>query len=304
MGFRPKTFIPVPAGLRPGFDHADVYLGTRGDSRLYVAHTGADRVDVIDCVSNTYLRALPDHPGVAGVLIDSEHDVLLTSDRGSDRVSGYRCSDESLIGRVDVGPKPNGIAYDPMRRHAFTFNLGDPIGENCTASVVSLGDMQVIETIPLPGRPRWAVYDAARDRMYANIREPAQIVGIAADGLRIVAVFDVPSAGPHGLALVGDRLFCAADDGKLVVLDCDDGRVIGCADLPGEPDVIMHDAESGRLFIAVGDPGVVAVVDIATLHVIETVETEGRAHTIAWNAANNTLYAFLPVRRGVLVLAE
>ncbi len=304
MGFRPKSFIPVPAGPHPGFDHADVYSGTRGESRLYVAHTGANRVDVIDCVSNTYLRALPDHPGVAGVLIDSEHDVLLTSDRGSDRVGGYRCSDESPIGRVDVGPRPNGIAYDPMRRHVFTFNLGDPIGENCTASVVSLGDMRVIETIPLPGRPRWAAYDAERDRVYANIREPAQIVVIDASSRQIVAAFDVPCAGPHGLALVGDRLFCAADDGKLPVLDRDDGRVIGCADLPGEPDVIMHDAESGRLFVAVGDQGVVVVVDDATLGVIETVETEGRAHTIAWNSDNKTLYAFLPVRGGVLVLAE
>lgn len=304
MPFRATGFVPVPAGARPGFDHADVYTGEKAESRLYVAHTGADRVDVIDCDSNAYLRALPDHPGVAGVLVDSERDLLLTSDRGCARISAYRCSDEALIGRVDVGPRPNGIAYDFTRRNVFAFNLGEPIGENCSASVVSLGDMKVIETIPLPGRPRWALYDAERDRVYANIREPAQIVVIAADRLRIVAVFDVPSAGPHGLALVGNRLFCAADAGKLVALNRDDGQVIVCADLPGEPDVIMHAAESGRLFIAVGDPGVVVVVDEATLRVTETVETEGRAHTIAWNAANRTLYAFLPVRCGSLVLTE
>jgi hypothetical protein len=37
-------FVPLPPGKAAGFDHADVYLP---DRRLYVAHTGADRVDVI-----------------------------------------------------------------------------------------------------------------------------------------------------------------------------------------------------------------------------------------------------------------
>lgn len=302
--FRATGFITVPAGARPGFDHADAYSGPNGESRLYVAHTGADRVDVVDCVSNTYLGELPDHPGVAGVLIDSEQDLLITSDRGCARISAYRCSDESMLGRVEVGPRPNGIAYDASRRNVFAFNLGEPIGEDCSASVVSLNDMGVIETIQLPGRPRWAVYDTQRDRVYANIREPAQIVVIDADRLSIIASLDVPSAGPHGLALVCDRLFCAADAGRLLELDRETGRVIGTAELPGEPDVIMRDAESGRLFVAVGDPGVVVVVNEVNLRIIETVETEGRAHTICWNAANKTLYAFLPVTNRVMVLAE
>ena len=41
-------FIPIPPGPKPGFDHADVYRDGSGARRLYVAHTGADRVDVID----------------------------------------------------------------------------------------------------------------------------------------------------------------------------------------------------------------------------------------------------------------
>jgi DNA-binding beta-propeller fold protein YncE len=164
--------------------------------------------------------------------------------------------------------------------------------------------MSVIGTIPLPGRPRWAVYCADSDRVYANIREPAQVVVIDAGRLSIVATFNIPFAGPHGLALVGGRLFCAADAGKLVALHRDDGHLIGSAGLPGEPDVIMHDSESARLFIAVGDPGSVVVVDDAALRVVDTVETEAGAHTIAWNAANRTLYAFLPVTNRVMTLAE
>jgi len=60
-------FIPFPAADRPGFDHADIHRPTR---RMFVAHTGGDRVDVIDCRSLTFLRSIHNLPGVAGVLID------------------------------------------------------------------------------------------------------------------------------------------------------------------------------------------------------------------------------------------
>ena len=85
------AFIPLPPGKQPGFDHADLYRGQSPEaSRLYVAHTGADRIDIIDCPTNSYLGFLADVPGVAGVLIDSEQDFLFSSDRGCARASIYR----------------------------------------------------------------------------------------------------------------------------------------------------------------------------------------------------------------------
>ncbi len=304
MPFSSRGFIPIPPGPNPGFDHADVFRASPGASRLYVAHTGADRVEVIDCATNTYLRAMEDLAGVAGVLIDQEQHLILTSDRACGRVSVFSALDESLMGRVEVGPRPNGIAYDPMRRHLFSFNLGEPIGTECTSSVVALDEMAAIATIPLPGRPRWAVYDGSTDRVYANIREPAQVVVLSAGELRIVAAYEVPSRGPHGLALVGDRLFCAADGGELVALHRDTGEVLGSVELAGEPDVIMTDEQEPRLFVAVGMPGVVEVIDQSSLTKGESISTEGGAHTIAWDPDGRVLYAFLPNKSGALAFAD
>src|SRR2546423_545057 len=80
---------------------------------------------------------------VAGVLVDEEHDLLFSSDRGAGRVSIFRCSDEQLHGQVEVGPHPNGLAYDRARRRLNSFNLGEPLGEHWTASVVELDSMRV-----------------------------------------------------------------------------------------------------------------------------------------------------------------
>jgi serine/threonine-protein kinase len=294
-------FVAVPRGGKPGFDHADVY---RPGRRMYVAHTGADRVDVLDCRTHTFLRSLSDLPGVAGVLIDEEHDLLFTSDRGAARVSVFRGSDEQLRGRVGVGQHPNGLAYDRGRRRLYAFNLGEPLGETCTASVVDADSMQVIREVALLGRPRWAVYDLERDRVYANIREPAEILVIDCERLEIERRIAVPAAGPHGLWLDGGRLFCAADAGALVVLDRDGGDVVASLPLPGVPDVVMHDPDLHRLYVAIGEPGLVCSFDSQRLEALEQVATEQGAHTIGWDAEGHSLYVFCPASGGAMVFEE
>jgi DNA-binding beta-propeller fold protein YncE len=127
---------------------------------------------------------------------------------------------------------------------------------------------------------------------------------LSAKDLKIARAFNVPTAGPHGLAISNERLFCAADGGALVALDRDSGAVLGSVTLPGEPDVVMHDPASARLYVAIGAPGVVSVIDDQRLETLETVETESGAHTIGWNADTRTLYAFLPTSGGAAVFAE
>jgi DNA-binding beta-propeller fold protein YncE len=295
-------FVPIPSGAKPGFDHADVY---RIGRRMYVAHTGADRIEVLDCEARTSLRSLPvELPGVAGVLIDEEHDRLFSSDRGAARVSFFRCSDEQLLGQVEVGPQPNGLAYDRRQRHLYSFNLGEPPGENCTASVVDIDSRCVIAELPLPGRPRWAVYDPEREVVYANILQPAQIVVIDCKRAVIERAFQVPSMGPHGLWLDSGRLFCAADGGDLVVLDRERGEVLKSLPLPGVPDVVMHDPDLKRLYVAIGEPGLVCSFDSEQLEQLETVETEQGAHTTCWDPIAQCLYVFCSASRGAAVYEE
>ncbi len=294
-------FIPIPPGAEPGFDHADVY---RAGRRMYVAHTGADRIEVLDCDTQRYLQALTGLRGVAGVLVDEEHDLLFSSDRGCARVSVFRCSDEELLGRVGVGQHPNGLAYDRRRRRLYSFNLGEPVGEGCTVSIVDLDSMRAVAEMPLPGRPRWALYDEERDVVYANIRDPALIVVIDAERGEIARRFQVPCEGPHGLWLDSGQLFCAADGGMLLVLDRDSGEVLKSLPLPGVPDVVMHNPDLRRLYVAIGNPGLVCSFDSVRLEHVETVETEPGAHTTGWDPVAGRLFVFCPRSGGAAVYAE
>ena len=66
------------------------------------------------------------------------------------------------------------------------------------------------------------------------------------------------------------------------------------SDLSGTPDVIFYNQHLHRLYVAIGDPGVIEVFDTKDMKLWQTVKTELGAHTIAYNASNNRVYAFLP----------
>src|SRR5207244_1665313 len=168
-------------------------------------------------------------------------------------------------------------------------------------SVVELDPMVVHAELTLPGRPRWALYDREQDVVYANIQQPAQIVVIDCERTVIERALEVSSAGPHGLWLDSGRLFCAADGGDLVALERDSGEVIASLPLPGVPDVVMHDPELERLYVAIGEPGLVCSFDTERLEQLESVETEQGAHTSCWDPLSQCLYVFCPRSGGAAV---
>jgi DNA-binding beta-propeller fold protein YncE len=296
MALEHLGFIELPAHVRPGgFDHAAVHRAT---ARLYVAHTANDAVDVIDCATDRYLHSIPGLAGVAGALVAEEQDLVFTSNRGEDSVSIFSALTDAEMARVAVGVRPNGLAHDQRRNHLLAANVGDPGRPGSfTASIVDVGRRECIADIPMPGRTRWAVYDARQDVFFINIADPARVVVVPGeDPRRISRACEVPAAGPHGLDLDPERgrLFCACDAARLVCLDAASGRVLRELELRGTPDVVFFNPALAHLYVAIGEPGVIDVFDTRAMRRIETVPTEAGAHTLGFDPDRNKVYAFLP----------
>ncbi len=100
------------------------------------------------------------------------------------------------------------------------------------------------------------------------------------------------------------RLFCACDDGQLVVLDAATGHLLGMVALSGAPDVISLDPALGHPYVAVGDPGVIDVIDVRAMRRLETVPTELGAHTTALDGRRHCLYVFLPETHRAAVFVD
>jgi DNA-binding beta-propeller fold protein YncE len=158
----------------------------------------------------------------------------------------------------------------------------------------------------LPGRPRWCVFDAARDRFLVNVREPACVVALAGDTAITNAQIVVSASGPHGLDVDpgADRAFVACDAGVIVVLDLTRDQEVASLPIGGEPDAIWFNEQRQHLYIAIGQPGLIDVVDCQRMAIAERLTTEDGAHTTAFDAPRQLLYVFLPRSHRAAVYQE
>jgi DNA-binding beta-propeller fold protein YncE len=289
-------FVELPAHAGAGgFDHAAVHGPT---GRLYAAHTANDAVDVIDLAALKHVGSIPGLTAVAGALVAEVPDLVFTSNRGENTVGIFSPTDDTRVEKIAVGIRPNGLAHDPGRGRLLVAHVGDPaVAGSCTVSVIEVPRRRRIADLPVPGRTRWAVFDPPADAFHVNVADPPQILVVSAgDPVTVHRVVHGPGVGPHGLDIdiARRRLFCACDAATLVELDADTGKVVHVEAIAGVPDVVFFNAALRRLYVAVGDPGVIEVFDTVPLRRHQSVPTEEGAHTLAFDPARHLVAAFLP----------
>ena len=305
MALRHLGFIDLPAHVKAGgFDHAAVHPPT---GRIYVAHTANDAVDVIDIQKERYLFSIGGLTGVAGALVAEPH-LVFTSNRAENTVGVFTAGERPRVEKIGVGIHPNGLAYDPGRARLLAAHVGDPARPGSyTVSIIDVPARKRVADVAVAGRTRWTVYDPLADAFHVNIADPPQIVVLGpGDPVRIRRVVAIPHAGPHGLDIdvTRRRLFCACDAGVLLALDADSGQVLATDTIAGVPDVVFFNAALGRLYVAIGDPGLIEVFDTTPLRRRETVATEPGAHTLSFDAMRNVVCAFLPASHRAAVYRD
>ena len=305
MTLRLSGSIELPGHQRTGgFDHAAILHERR---RLYIAHTANDALDVVDLDAGAYVESIESLSGVAGALVGESDDVVFSSNRAEDTISIFEATHPERMTKVPVGRRPNGLAFDANRQTLLVANVGDDADPaSHTVTVITAGPWRQSASIPVPGRTRWAVYDARSDAFFVNIADPPVIVMIGgADPSRVVRAIDIPARGPHGLDIDADgRLYCACDDGRLLILEPPSYAIVGDVPLAGAPDVIFLDERRGSLYVAIGDPGFIQVVDIDARSVDETVPTEAGAHTLVVDRSRHRVIVFLPISHRAAVFED
>ena len=290
--------VELPPHEAGAFDHGDVDPVT---GRVFVAHTKYGTVDVIDAETLRVIDVIADCPEGSGVLCSPSQRSVFAASRGSGRVLVIDADRLERTKEFEVGPRPNGLAFAEPHNQLL---VADVDAADQAARLIDASSGELIVT-PLPGRPRWAVFDESQDMYLVNIRDPASLLSISPAGV-IVTSLPISSPGPHGLDLDRERhlAFVACDGGQVIVVDLAAGRELASISISGEPDAIWFNPKRRHLYVAVGDPGVVEIVDVDRGSVIKTIATERGAHTTAFDVRRQRLYAFLPTSCAAAVLEE
>ena len=284
MGLRRIATVELPSG--GSYDPADVHLRS---GRVHLANTALDQVEVLDGPGASHLASIAGCAGASGVLAVGE--AMVAAARGSGEVLVLDGATAQLLRRFPVGPAPNGLAWDHSRGQLLVADTSD-----FTAGVFDLDHGRKIAERRLPGRPRWAAYDAARDAFYVNVLHPAVVAVLSGRDLDLTATVEIGAAGPHGLGIdaATETMLVACDDNTLVWVGLDDWRPRRCSVLGGSPDVVWVDSTRRVAYIAVGDPGMLHFYDLDSGDELVRIPTGRGAKTVALDEERNRLYVFLP----------
>jgi DNA-binding beta-propeller fold protein YncE len=297
MSLKALGVIEIPGAAGSEFDHGIFDPKSR---RVFIAHTRNSSIEVIDPDAGRHIATLPGFPGAAGAVAD-DGEVLITN-RGAASIAWLDAETLKTRSVFKTGARPNGAVIIKSLSLGIAACIGDE-NEKPSLQAFRLNDGHR-EQLDLPGRPRWCVTDAKAERLFLCIREPSMILVAGLPDLRPLAQWPLPSGGAHGLDIdhARERLYAACDAGDLVEVDSRSGEVTNVWPIAGPPDVTFFNPATGRVHVAIGEPGVIETIDPRTGTTVRTITAPG-AHTTVL-VPPDRLYVISPVHGGVLVLAD
>ena len=240
-------------------------------------------------VSTDTWKVTGDVPDTAGV-----HGVALAGGRGYTSNGREAMSTVFDLATLKVQEKvktdegPDAIAYDPSSGRVFTMN-----GRASTATVIDAKGGQPPVSIPLGGRPEFAVADG-HGHLFVNLEDKSQLVMIDTKKLVVKATWPLaPCEEPSGLAIdvKHHRLFSGCRNKMMAVVDSESGKVVATVPIGQGVDANRFDAGTQLAFSSNGDgtltvvhedsPGQYTVVDnVKTARGARTMELDPVTHTV------------------------
>src|ERR1700760_2075442 len=160
----------ITIGGDGGWDYLSVDSAAR---RMYVSHQS--HVVVVDLDANKVAGDIPDTPGVHGIAVASDLGKGFISNGRGNNVTVFDLKTLKPIGeKIATGENPDDITYDKGTGRVFAFN-----GRSKSATVIDAKTDKVVATIPLGGKPEFAVVDG-KGHVYDNLEDTNEIVEIDA----------------------------------------------------------------------------------------------------------------------------
>jgi len=275
-------------GAAPGGkEYWDYITFDTSSRRLYISHN--TEVKVVDADSGAIVGSIPDLKRVHGIVVLNDLGRGFISDGGADEVVVFDLKTLKPTGHIKTGGNPDCIIYDPASKHIFTMN-----GKTNDASVIDPGSLAVVATIPIGGRPEYAVPDG-QGTIYDNVEDKNEVVAIDSKANTVKSRWPIAPAEEAtaiDLDVKHHRLFVGGRNKLLAIMNVDSGKVVQTFPIGAGVDTNIFEPATSLLFVAARE---------GTLHVfhedgpdqfsvVETVKTEFGARNMALDPKTHQLF--------------
>lgn len=257
--------------------------------RLLAAHTENGSLDVIDLDARKLVKSVP-VGGAQGSAVDAKNGRYLVSVSKPPQMAVVDARTLEVTGKVPLSGPADVMAFNPASGLAYVCH--DDASE---AWVVDPASGKVAGSVQLPSdSPEDLAFDSTGEHLFQNMKTGSVVVVIDTKTNKVTASWPtLPAEKPHGMAMIPDagRFLVVGGNGKLVLMNCKDGKVIASANVAAGVDQIAYDPGLKRAYCASGS-GVLSVVGVErdTLTPLGDVPTASRAHSVAVDARTHKVW--------------
>ncbi len=279
-----KYNLTAPPGGKEYWDYITFDSAT---GHLYISHN--TEVKVVDANSGAEIGNIPELTRVHGIALIGDLGKGYISDGGADEAVVFDPKALKVTGHIKTGKNPDCIIYDPASKHVFTFN-----GRSNDASVIDPQNDTVVATIPMGGRPEYAVADG-KGTIYDNIEDRNEVVVLDSRSNTVKAHWPIApaeEASAMDMDVQHHRLFIGGHNKLLAIMDSDTGKVIQTFPIGSGVDTNIFDPKTGLIFTAVRE-GILHIFHEDSpdkFSVVESVKTEFGARNAALDPKTHKLF--------------
>src|SRR6266853_2720242 len=190
--------------------------------RLFISR--GTHVMVVDPYKGSSVGDIPNTAGVHGIALAQDLGKGFTSNGRDNTVTVFDMKTLKETAKIKIeGENPDAILYDPASKRVFTFN-----GRSKNATVIDATNNTVIATVPLDGKPEFAVADG-KGVVFVNIEDKNEITSIDAKKAAVIKSWPLTGCDePSGLAMdvKNRRLFAGCGNKVMAVVNADTGKVV------------------------------------------------------------------------------
>ncbi len=290
--------LPALAPVQYQLKHKHVLGGDGGwdyltydpaGKRLFISR--GTHVMVVDPEKGTILGDIPDTAGVHGIALAQDLGKGFTSNGRDNTVTVFdlKTLKETARIKTEGGENPDAIMYDAFSKRVFTFN-----GRSKNATAIDAVNDKVVGTIPLNGKPEFAVADG-KGLVFVNIEDTGELTSIDAAKAVVAHTWKITGCeDPSGLDMdvKNRRLFAGCHNKVMAVINADDGKVVATVPIGDGVDANAFDPGTQLAFSSNGDGTLTVVHEDSPdkFTVVQNAETQKFARTMALDTNNHNVY--------------
>ncbi len=288
-----KTFHINSGG---GYDYITV---DSASNRLYVSH--GTQVNVLDKTTGDSISVIATDKDVHGIALVHALGKGYITNGSANSVVVFDLNTFKILAHVPAGTFADGIMYDDYSKKIISCN-----GRSKNMTVIDPATDQAVATIELTGWPETATSDG-KGKIYVNNAEKSEIDVIDANTFKVVNSWPIaPGKSASGLAIDRStmRLFAGCDNGLLIVMDANNGKVVASLPIGDECDAVGFDKKLKTVYSSNGDGTLTIIKELSAdkFTVIENLKTLKGARTNAVDQSTHLVYLptaeFAPKKAG------